>query len=181
LDSYTSLCYCLNIQHQWMNHLEKNSACWFFTTEIALYQEVILNLIWFPFTKISARPVWRKKGKRYSCPCACSEIEYKGGGKLHSFLTLALDGEVSGYLNTLVATPAISTWCSLAGALNQPRLHKMWGCWWFNLLRCDTVLMGEQVSTFQTVVPSSERCQDIANHSLSNIAACPTTKPESTV
>jgi hypothetical protein len=27
------------------------------------------------------------------------------GGKLHSFVTLALDGEVSGYLNILVATP----------------------------------------------------------------------------
>ena len=92
-----------------------NSACCFSTTEIAFYQEVI-----FPFTKISARPVWRKKGKRYSCPCACSKVEYEGGGKLHSFLNLALDGEVSGYLNTLVATPPAKHRLVLTGWVPEP-------------------------------------------------------------
>jgi hypothetical protein len=120
----------------------------FSTTEIAIYHEVILNVIWFLFTKISAWLVWRKKGKRYNRLCACNKVEYEGGGKLHSFLTLALDGEVSEYLNTLVATKPAKQRLVLTEWATEPacwttlnvrllKIQVFWDvilCWWEN--RC---------------------------------------------
>ena len=45
---------------------------------------------------------------------------YEGGGKLHSFLTLALDGEAIGYLNALVATPPAKQCLVLTGWAPEP-------------------------------------------------------------
>ena len=45
---------------------------------------------------------------------------YEGGGKLHSSLNLALGGEVSGYLNTMVATPPAKQRLVLTGWVPEP-------------------------------------------------------------
>jgi hypothetical protein len=115
-----------------MNHLVKNSACCFSTTEIALYQEVRLNIIWFLFTKFQHDQSEGKRVKGTVAPVHAIKSSMRvEGSSTHSYTWYWMGRWVGTLTPWSLHHQQNSAWCSLGGPVKQPGLHSMWGRWRF--------------------------------------------------